>query len=320
MGVAQQVLITGASGFVGRCLLDEAARRGLMIRVLIHERPVQAAGVEQVRGDLARGWFERDPCLGVDMVWHSAGLAHADVDDYQQHWRSHVDGTSHLLDSALRNRVRHFTYVSSVKAAADPVGADPASDTWNPPPDTAYGQAKREAEARVLAVSNRMDVVVLRPALMYGPGVKGNLRRLVAMARRGYWMLPDTGGRRAMLDVRDLARAVGQACEAHAAFSRVLVLADGEPLTGAAIMRMVRVACGRRTPAVVLPYGLLWALSRMGDWSGSPRAPLDTRRLRALTTACVYDHRPAWRALGIEPQWRFRTALADIIASLDAAA
>jgi nucleoside-diphosphate-sugar epimerase len=162
------ILITGATGFIGRHLLQAGDRA--LVRV-----PHGLVG--EITGDLLAPKSLPTACEGIDTIFHCAGYAHAFTSsDPDAHWRINFEGTSNLLAAAGEAGVRRFVFLSSVKAMAEP-GDESADEDWPGEPITPYGRAKRAAEDVVREVGAKygMHVVNLRLAMVYGRGGRGNL-------------------------------------------------------------------------------------------------------------------------------------------------
>jgi len=213
----RSVLVTGATGFIGRRLVAALRERGARLRILVRPGstiPTDWSDVEIVDGDLAANVSLMRACGGIDTVVHAAGFAHADAADTPdfaaRHWAVNAEGTFRLLDAAVAAGVGRFVFLSTVKAVGDP-GSRCVNENWDAPPETPYGRAKRAAEERVLAMGRErgMHAVNLRLALVYGPGMKANLARLIKAAQRGWFPpLPETANRRSLVHVDDVVLAV----------------------------------------------------------------------------------------------------------------
>ena len=152
-------------------------------------RPVKWPLPELFCCDLGVQSLPEEIMQGVDGVFHLAGVAHAHglgEDMESLYWRVNVDSTASLLEAAANAGVNKFIYISSVKAVADPKNKC-VDEGWDVPSMDAYGRSKQEAERLLLATGERygMHVCILRPALVYGPGVKGNLRRMLLATNKG---------------------------------------------------------------------------------------------------------------------------------------
>jgi len=189
-------LVTGASGFIGGALCERLNALGWQVRAVGRD----AATADRTLifcDDLAAVSPERldDWLDGVDVVYHLAGRAHRDdrgseLARYEHHRRDNVATTRSLFAAAQRSSVDRFIFVSSIKVLGD-VSAVPLRPAHDPDPKDVYAQTKLEAE-RCLEDSRhrgRTRVTIVRPPLVYGPGVKGNFARLLAMVARG-WPLP----------------------------------------------------------------------------------------------------------------------------------
>lgn len=257
------VALTGATGFIGRHLLRELPRRGYRIRVLLR-RPIDvpAEASSAVVGDLARPQNMSAALAGVDAVIHSAGIAHAmsgvPEDDYRV---LNTEATIALARAAERAGAKRFVFLSSIRAQSGPVADGVLSEEMEPRPTDAYGQSKLAAEEGLAQLG--IDWVALRPVLVYGPGVKGNMAALLRLARSPY-PLPLGGlkGRRSLVALDNLAAAVDTALAAPGALRRPLIVADPEPLTVPAMIAALRRGLGRPPGLVPVPPVLIEAACR----------------------------------------------------------
>ena len=312
-------LVSGANGFVGQALCRLLAERGCRVRALLHH-DVQGPWHEQFVCELGSGSLPPDACLGVDGIFHLAGLAHlpdqSDAAD-SLYWQVNVEGTRLLLDAANAAGVGRFVYFSSVKAVADP-GRDCIDETWDAPPADAYGQSKRAAEQLVLSASKRgLHASVLRPTLVYGPGVKGNLRRMIdAVASGRFPPLPESHNRRSMVSVSDLAEAAWLAMTSDAANGRVYIVADGMDYSTRAMYLAIRQAVGRKPPSWCLPLWLLEAGARAGDLLGRTAGrpmPFSSLALARLCGSACYRADRLRAELAWKPQQDFFAVVHEMV-------
>ncbi|MFO1372873.1 MAG: NAD-dependent epimerase/dehydratase family protein [Candidatus Competibacteraceae bacterium] len=309
------VLVTGGTGFVGQQLVTELQTLGARVHVLV--RPgrqvlLGGAGMETIAGDLADADSLARACTGIDTIIHAAGFAHADAantpDFSARHWAINAEGVFRLLDAAVGAGVERFVFLSSIKAAGDP-GARCVDETWNAPPETPYGQAKRAAEERVLAVGREYGrhVVNLRLALVYGPGMKGNLMRLLRAVQRGWFPpLPETGNRRSLVHVQDVVQAALLAAAHPVAAGQTYLVTDGQPYSGRELYVWACQALGRSAPGWAVPASVLQSVAGVADRlgylcgrrDGSARTALD----KLLGWAC-YNSARLGSELGYQPVW-----------------
>jgi UDP-glucose 4-epimerase len=177
------VALTGATGFIGQCLLRELPKRGYRLRVLLR-RPsvVPMESASAVVGDLARPQNMAAALADVDAVIHSAGLAHAmsglPEDDYRM---LNTEATIGLARSARRAGAKRFVFLSSIRAQSGPTAEEVLTEDLAPRPTEAYGRSKLAAEQGLAELD--LDWVALRLVLVHGPGVKGNMAELLRLAR-----------------------------------------------------------------------------------------------------------------------------------------
>ncbi len=300
--------LTGGTGFIGQHVLRELTRRGYQVRVLLRRPTVLPPDcASAVIGDLARPQNMASALADVDAVVHSAGLSHAasgvPEDDYRV---LNVEATIGLARAARRAGVRRFVFLSSVRAQAGASDARVLTEQLEPQPTDAFGRSKLAAEQGLAEVE--IDWVALRLALAYGPGVTGNMARLIALARsRVPLPLGALTARRSLLSLDNLAAAIDCVVNARAPLRRPLIVADPEPLTVAEMIAAMRRGIGRKPGLVPVPPRLLEMVLRAAG-----RADAYERLARPL----VADP-SALLALGWAPPVATPDGLARLMARVD---
>lgn len=287
------VAVTGASGFVGRRLCARLITMGFRVRGLGRHGGQgpwdQWAGCDIDEAVPAR------LLDGVHTVFHVAGRAHMGMprpEDAHLFFRTNRDGTVNLMEAAVQAGVRQVVFFSTVKAAGDP-GSQCVDENWGAPPDDAYGRSKLEAEHLVFTMGRAggMHVCCLRPALVYGPGVKGNLWRMMqAIDRNRFPPIPEYGNKRSLIHVDDLVAAAVLAMERPEADGRTYIVAEPEPYSSRQIYEILALALKGSIPRWSAPDWLLRAGARVGDlldrW-GMP-AGFDTPAYQRLSSSACY--------------------------------
>ena len=224
-----KVLITGFTGFIGQRLAN--AING-QIRVLSRNKQED---YDTVVCDLQSDIIPKDALTDVEVVYHLAGFAH-DLRDSGEvnnlYKKINIDASIKLADLAVKSKVKKFIFISSVKAGGLPFFGECASEESKSEPDGIYGKTKREAELKLLEIGRKSDmhVSIVRPSLVYGPNVKGNLRSMLSGIEKGWFPpLPETENRRSMIHVDDLVRALLLLTEDERANGEIFIATDGEP-------------------------------------------------------------------------------------------
>lgn len=268
----KRILVTGASGFIGKALVTALAEQGYKVRAAARDpaRIVALSEVERVEIPDLVGSLDWSPLLaGVTHVVHLAGIAHAPgtlPDDVYTQINAEAVGT---LAEQAKGRVERIVLMSSVRAQAGLSADAPITETDTPEPTDTYGRTKLEAE-RLLAASGA-GYTVLRPAVVYGKGVKGNIAALATIAKTPI-PLPFGGldNERSLLAIENLISAVTHVLEAPQAAGETYLVADAQPISVAELVAAMREGLGKPPHLVKVPQGavkrMMKSFGREADW------------------------------------------------------
>lgn len=292
-----KVLVTGAGGFVGQALCKALVPLHTVYGTTRNASKTLGSGVRRVV------WCSDDTRLenfpGVDAVVHLAARAHVLRDDsaepLQAFRAANTVGTLKLAGQAAAAGVRRFVFISSIGVNGNRTLARPFTEQDVPAPHDLYAISKHEAEQglRELASRTGMQVVIIRPPLVYGPGAPGNFGKLVDAVQRGIPLpLGKVENSRSLIGLDNLVRFI-QLCLVHpAAANETFVIADGEEVSTTELMRRVARACGTTARLLPVPSGVLRFAARV-----TGRRELSTRLLDSL----VVDPAKAREVLGWYP-------------------
>ncbi|MGC2048825.1 MAG: SDR family oxidoreductase [Gallionella sp.] len=265
-------LVTGANGFVGRPLCAELLRQGHVVRAAIRSSAQLPDGVEAVSvGNIDGDTDWADALQDVEVVIHLAARVHVmkdtAADPRAEFLKVHLHGTMNLARQAARTGVKRFVYVSSIKVNGEEThGQRCYVEQDTPAPQDSYGVSKWQAEQalRRIAQETKLEVVIVRPPLVYGPGVKGNFISLLAALENGIPLpLAGANNKRSMVYVGNLASAL-IACATHAAaVGQTYLVRDGEDVSTALLVEKIAGALGRKPRSFNLPSGLLRAAAKV---------------------------------------------------------
>jgi nucleoside-diphosphate-sugar epimerase len=294
----KSVLVTGASGFLGRPLVAALVRAGYSVRATTRRSVDFPPGVDPVLVPDFADPVDWEPLLrGACAVVHTAGLAHADTTEIPAGRFDRVNrmATEDCARAAARAGVAHFVFISSVRAQVGASAPHVLCETDEPCPTDSYGRSKLGAEGAVRAAG--VPSTILRPVVMYGPNARANFGLIVRLASLPV-PLPFAafGNRRSILGVDNLVSAVLFALSNPATIGETFLVADAKPVSLRDILTMLRQAQGRRAGLVSIPPKLFqFALTVLGQrplWERiGDELVVDTRKLESFGWRPAVDTR-----------------------------
>lgn len=304
------ILVTGGNGFVGSHLVEGLLAEGHQVRCLVRPSSdlsfVAALPVEFVYGALDdRDSLER-ACRGVDAVYHFAGATKAvHVETY---FRVNAQGTGALVEACWRANpaLQRFVYCSSLSAVGPAAGPEPPDETGVPHPISDYGRSKLAGEEAVRAYADRLPVVILRPAAIYGPRER-DILTYFRIVNRGLKLLPGGGTQQvSVIHVSDLVRLALQVLRAEQAVGQTYFASDGQAHDLEALLDTIAAVLGRRPLRIVIPVRWLEAVAALGGigarLTGRPFL-LNEQKVQELKQRCwLCDASKARRELGFVAQ------------------
>ena len=305
-----RVLVTGASGFAGRYLVPYLQRQGFFVCAAARgPLGVLPPGVEVARlPDLSQPFDAKYLMRGVDCVVHLAGLAHATAKRPEADYVAVNTEASRRLAIAARDaRVSRFIHISSVRAQSGPSAAVILSEDTRAQPSDAYGRSKLASET---AVAEALDpavtaLTILRPVLIYGEGVGGNMQSLIKLARLPVPLpLARLTGLRSLLYIENFASAVAFMLASATPQAGVFLVADREPISIPQIVTALRRGMGRAPGLFAVPQNMIAAtLSASGRTALRDRLTgnliVDTSRLKATGWLPVVGTIPALASITV---------------------
>lgn len=264
MALDSRVVVTGANGFVGCHLVDTLSRRGFDFLALSRascaaDYPrlvIRSLGdVEAIKAALS----------GYSVVIHTAARAHVMQDSVSdpiaEYRRVNTQITLDLAKAAVAVGVRRFIFISSIKVHGEKTAlGSPCRASDAPMPDEPYGMSKLEAEQGLMKLAGEtgLEVVIIRPPLVYGPGVKGNFASLITLMGKGLPLpLGAIHNKRSLISIDNLVDLIIRCIDHPAAANQVFLAGDGEDLSTTELLRGLAEAIGRPARLIPVPAGLL---------------------------------------------------------------
>lgn len=314
------ILVTGGTGFIGSALLKQLLKDGFKVKTSARRSvPTELTGVQyhQIRGITATtDWT--DALIGVQAVVHCAARVHVMQDDAkdptnQAYRELNVYGTLNLASQAAQAGVRRFVFVSSIKVngEATQLGHPFTADDVSAPSDP-YGVSKLEAEQglREIEAQTGMEVVIVRPPLVYGPGVKANFAAMMHWVARGIPLpLGDIHNARSMVALDNLLDLLVTCLEHPAAGGHTFLVSDAEDVSTTELLRRTANAMGKKAFLLPVPAWMLeWGAAMLGKRAvaqrlcGSLQVDISkTRRVLGWTPPLTLDQGLKRAVEGMKP-------------------
>ena len=261
------ILLTGANGFVGKELVIQSKKRNLEVKCVIRGKspsPVKENSTIRIDSISTHGDWARE-LLDVESIIHTAARVHIMNDDASdslvEFRKINTDGTLNLARQAADSGIKRFIYLSSIKVN----GEDTMSGVSFSPddefiPDDPYGLSKYEAEQGllVLAKETNMEVVIIRPPLVYGPGVKANFASMMKWVYKGV-PLPfgAVHNQRSLVALDNLVSFIIHCIDHPKAANEIFLISDGEDVSTTELLQKVAKAFGKRPFLIPVPVSLM---------------------------------------------------------------
>ncbi|CAM3032022.1 nucleoside-diphosphate-sugar epimerase [Chryseobacterium flavum] len=268
------VVITGASGFVGKNLTEYLKLKDYQITAL------------SLRDE---NWKKNFPA-NADVIIHLAGKAHdtSNTSDDNEYYKINRDLTIELFNTFLKSGTKNFFYFSSVKAAADRVDGILTEDV-KANPYTPYGKSKKEAEEYILSKDLPADkkAYIIRPCMIHGPGNKGNLNLLYKIVKKGLpWPLTAFENKRSFLNIDNLNFLIDQMLTKDVS-SGIYNFADDDAISTNELIKTINSAVGKKARLWNISKNMIENVARLGD---KLHLPLNSERLKKLTESYVVSN------------------------------
>lgn len=300
-----RALVTGATGFAGRVLCNRLVREGHWVRAAVRA----GAGFGITASELAiiddlTTFTEWDPLLrDIDVVFHLAGLAHqtgTDANVESRFMAVNRDATALLARAVAQSGVRRLVFVSTTKVSGESSGIVPFNESDLPDPHDAYARSKRDAESTIQSVTDRYTII--RPPLIYGPGVKANFLSLLRAVKIGI-PFPRVENRRSLIYVENLADALIFVTKTDAAEGQTYFVSDGAPVSTADLIREIASAMGKRPRLLPFSRSVLQAAGSI----------LGRRQVVEKFTSSLWVDTARIQAIGWNPPCTMRQGIEETV-------
>ncbi len=302
------ILVTGANGFVGKVLCSSLIAQGLTVRGIVRQDsslPVTTISVGSIDADTC--W--QKVLIDCDVVVHLAARVHVMqetvANPLEAFRKVNVVGTLNLARQAANAGVKRFVFVSSVKVNGEETTSRPFSELDAPNPQDAYGVSKMEAERQLLALSEEtgLEVVIVRPTLVYGAGVKGNFAQMLRVLHRRIPLpLASVRNARSLVYVGNLVDALVLCVTHPKAAGQTYLVSDGEDISTPELLSRLSQAMG--FSARIFPFPI-WGLELAANLFDKGE------QARRLTGSLQIDSSKIRRELGWSPPFTLQQGLQE---------
>ena len=261
------VLVTGANGFVGSYLCTALVKNNDLVSAVVRNANNNNSpkNVKLIVKELSGETNWKDSFHGVDVVIHLAGRAHvmneSAIDPYLAYAEINVNATRNLAEQAARNGIKRFIFLSSIKVNGERTGETAFNESNMPQPEDDYGKSKDEAEKalNIIAKKTEMEVVIIRPPLIYGKGVKANFKNLVKLSQSGF-PLPFGAihNKRSFIYIENLVDFIMLCMHHPKAGNETFLASDDDDVSTTQLISSIQEASKKKT--LLLPIPKSWVM------------------------------------------------------------
>ncbi len=313
----KRVLVTGATGMVGRSLVNALLKKGYCVRALVRKKvgcEILPSRVEQVTGDITDAASVCSAVAGVCLVFHLAARLHVNNPSSAlkaEYYGVNVAGTLNLLEAACSAEVNRIVFFSTISVYGAGKSNRALDEGSKKEPDTLYARTKLKAEFLIdefcAKRSDAPEVTILRLAAVYGSRVKGNYRLMIHAVQKGGFVYPGNGDNcRTLVHEEDVASAAILAAEHPLAKGRTYNVTDGTAHTVQAIVKAIAKALGKQPLEIHLPGSIMRIIVRFlgtAFFRGLPGIQIIRYLIDKMNEHVVVNGEKIQQDLGFVPQW-----------------
>jgi nucleoside-diphosphate-sugar epimerase len=264
------ILVTGANGFIGKILCNKLAQQNHKVSAVIRNSDTIIQNSQLIIKTLSKETIWDDALNGIDIVIHLAGRAHVMKDGasnpYQAYAEINIDATKHLAEQAALSGVKRFIFLSSVKVNGESTikSAFTESDQLHPEDD--YGKTKYEAEKALSQIAQKtgMEVVIIRPPLVYGKDVKANFKNLIKLSQSGFPMpFGAIHNKRSLVYIENLIDFIMVCIDHPKAANQTFLVSDDHDISTTDLIKSIANASGKKSILVPIPKSWLTLLFKL---------------------------------------------------------
>ena len=317
-----RVLVTGANGFIGQHIVRCIEKQGDKINVLVRNSNSFNISdkVNIFEGDIFDNEKLRKAVNEVDAVFHLVAKTHdfSNIDNAKDYFKINVEGTRNLLDACVKSNIKHFIYFSSVKAMVEEC-KHTLDETYDCTPTTLYGKTKLMAERLVIEYGNKhgFKTTILRLPLVYGPGNKGNIYKMIEAIDNGRFVMMGNGSnKRSMVYVGNVADAGIAIIDRKVADTKVYVITDGVDYTVKDLYKLIAKGLSKKPLPFYVPMGIAKMLAIAGDIASritGKSLPFNSDVLNKLTSSLAFSSQKIQNEIGFRPKHNLYNTIDETI-------
>lgn len=305
------VLITGASGFIGSNLIDALQGKDFKIRLLGRKKYLN---YETFFCDLGKEKIPEDALDSIDTVFHLAGYAHDETYSSKKdslYYSVNVKATEELFEISVKKGVKNFIYLSSVKAGGVTSSKKYMTESDQTDPKDIYGETKRKAEIKILDLNryHNINISIIRSALVYGDEMKGNLLSMLNGIKGGWFPpIPETKNIRSMVCVFDLVNAIIFLGLKPQPGSGIFIVTDGYHYSTRDIYKSLCYLAEKKVPSWAIPKIIFYLIALFGEIFKF--IPFNMHKYNKLFSSEFY-YSEKLNKLGFVPKYNLTSYFAD---------